>query len=68
MPNIQSGGMLIVDVAYVDTLGTQKGKAVVATKIIGRVKSKNANRLSIRPHLPDNGNDVVDIVELSDEK
>jgi hypothetical protein len=38
------------------------------TKIIFRVQTQDGYRIIILPHSPDNGGDMVDVVELSDKK
>jgi hypothetical protein len=64
----QATAEFIENIIYFDSLLSQKPETVITMKVILRIQTINSHRIIIPPHFPDNGGDMVDVVELSDKK
>jgi hypothetical protein len=58
----------IENIIYFDSLVSQKPETVITMKVIFRIQTENGYRKIILPHFPDNGSDMIDVIELSDKK
>jgi hypothetical protein len=64
----QATAEFIENIIYFDSLLSQKPETVIAMEVIFRIQTENGCRIIILLHFPDNGGDMVDVVELSDKK
>jgi len=58
----------IENIGYFDSLVSQKPETVITMQVIFRIQTENGYRKIILLHFPDNGSDMIDVIELSDKK